>query len=73
MGLAINMFLTVIIVFVAVTIPAMLFASATDFKYEWLNKMIDEIFAVTIPVLIAILAVALFAGAGLLIYAIWCA
>lgn len=73
MGLPINIFLTVVIVLMATVIPAMLFAAATDFKYEWLNKLIDGIYAVFVPVLIVMLAVALFAGAGLLLYAIWCA
>ena len=72
MGLLVKLFLTAAIVITVVSIFTMIFAAATDFKYEWLNKMIDCIFAVCVPVLFVMLGLALFAGAGILLYAIWC-
>lgn len=72
MRLLINILLSVIIVLAAAFIPLMLFALFTDFKYQWLNKVLDAALAFCLPVLLVILAVELFAGVGLVLYAIWC-
>ena len=72
MRLLINIFLTVVIVLVASIIPAMLFAAATDFKYEWLNNIIDKICAFLVPVLLLMLTAAILIVVGLALYAIWC-
>ena len=71
MRLLINILLTAVIVLAAAFIPLMLFALFTDFKYQWLNKVLDTVLAFCLPELLVILAVVLFAGVGLVLYAIW--
>lgn len=73
MAIIFKIVVSVLIVGAAITIPGMLIDCITGFKYEWIGKVLDKIFAVFLPVLYILGFAAIVLLAGLLLYSIWCA